>query len=683
MIVSWNWLNEYVPLKVTPTELVQRLMMAGLNHEGTEQLGNDWAIDLEVTSNRPDCLGHIGVAREAAVLFGLALKYSDANLPAIRKPPQPADSPRIAEDLRNYASVDVVCPELCPRYTARVIRGVKVGPSPAALAVRLVTVGQPVINNVVDITNFVMMECGQPLHAFDFQKLSGRKIIVRRARAGEPFAAIDHKTYTLDPEMCVIADAEKAAALGGVMGGAETEVSPRTTDVLIEAAQFAPLSIRATARKLKLHSPSSYRFERGTDPEMVDWASRRCCELILKHAGGELVEGVIDVGAPRSKRQSITLRLDQLKRIIGIDIPPETVRKILVALGCLEQAAGPREVIAVPPSWRRDLSREIDLVEEVARVHGYDQIPEDARVPMAASHRPDSDRVLSKVRQVFTAGGFDEALTASVISEKWSDAFSPWTDVPPLVTNSPMLENSDRLRRSLVPSLLDVRRINESLSNQTIELFETARVYFSTSSGLPTEQWTLAAVSGGGFLHVKGVVETLLAALHIEQPLALSEYSHNLLSAGQACELQLGNQRLGFLGEVSPDGQKLFSLRGPATILEINLSVLAERAKLSTTYSPQSPFPTIARDLNLIVAEAIRWADLAATVRPAAGSDLERLEYLDTYRDPQKDGPGTKRLHFSFTLRAKDRTLTGPEADAVRDAVVAACQERHGAKLLT
>lgn len=682
MIVSWNWLNEYIRLKVTPAELAERLMMAGLNHEGTEQLGNDWAIDLEVTSNRPDCLGHIGVAREAAVLFGLDLKHSEADLTTARKPAQPADSPRIAEDLRNYTSVDVACPDLCQRYTARVIRGVKIAPSPAALAVRLVTVGQPVVNNVVDITNFVMMECGQPLHAFDFQKLSGRKIIVRKARAGEPFAAIDHKTYPLDPEMCVIADSERAVALGGVMGGAETEVSPQTTDVLIEAAQFAPLAIRATARKLKLHSPSSYRFERGTDPEMVDWASRRCCELILKHAGGELIEGVIDVGAPRSQRQPITLRMGQLKRIIGIDIPPEAVRKILVALGCREQAAGLQEVITVPPSWRRDLSREIDLVEEVARVHGYDQIPEDARVPMVPSHRPPSDRVLSKVRQVFTAGGFDEALTASVISEKWSEAFSPWTAAPPLVTNSPMLENADCLRRSLVPSLLDVRRINESLSNPTIELFETARIYLAEGSSLPAEQWTLAAVSGGGFLRVKGVVEALLAALHIAEPLALAEYSHALLSAGSACELHLGDRRLGFLGEVSHAGQKAFSLRGPASVLEISLPILIDRAKLATTYAPQSPFPTIARDLNLIVAQSIRWADLAATARTAAGPELERLEYLDTYRDPQKDGADTKRLHFSFTLRAKDRTLTGPEADAVRDAVVAACQERHGAKLL-
>src|SRR4051812_37997900 len=477
MLISWNWLADYIPLKMTPAELVERLMMAGLNHESTEQLGNDWAIDLEVTSNRPDCLGHIGIAREAAVLFDLQLRFSDADLSQADSAAD-ADQPhRIADDLSNYASVEIECPELCPRYTARVIRGVKIGNAPSQMAMRLAAIRQPVINNVVDITNYVMLECGQPLHAFDFHKLAGRRIVVRRATQGEQFRAIDHKTYALDSQMCVIADAERAVAIGGVMGGADSEVSAGTTDVLIEAAQFAPLSIRSTARKLKLHSASSYRFERGTDPEMVDWASRRACELILKHAGGQLIEGVIDVGQPRNTRQPIKLRLAQLKRIIGIEVPPDAVRKILTALGCLERPAGATEVIVTPPSWRRDLDREIDLVEEVARVHGYDKIPEDASVPMVASHKPDSDRVMSKVRQVLTAAGHDEAMTASVVPKKWSDAFSLWTDAPPLVANTPMLEGADRLRRSLVPSLLESRRLNESLSNSTIELFETARVY--------------------------------------------------------------------------------------------------------------------------------------------------------------------------------------------------------------
>jgi phenylalanyl-tRNA synthetase beta chain len=678
MIVSWNWLKDYVPLTMPPGELVQRLMMAGLNLESTEELGNDVIIDLEVTSNRPDCLGHIGIAREAAVLCGLPLNIAEPVMPAVDQ-----TVGRIADDVRNYTSVTVECPDLCPRYVARVIRGVKVKPSPTQMAVRLATIGQPVINNIVDITNYVLMECGQPLHAFDFQKLAGRQIVVRRAKPGEQFQAIDHKTYTLDPEMCVIADASRPVALGGVMGGADTEVSPTTTDVLIESAQFTPLSIRSTARKLKLHSPSSYRFERGTDPEWVDWASRRCCELILKHAGGELVEGLIDVGLPRTGREPIVLRLSQLHRILGIDVPGETVRKILTALGCREKTHDAVSLTTLPPSWRRDLSREIDLVEEVARVHGYDKIPEDARVPMAASHKSESDRVVAKVRQVLTAGGFDEAMTASVVPERWSGAFSPWTEAEALTANTPLLEGADRLRRSLVPSLLDARRINESLSNPVIELFETARIYLPRPGELPREQFTLAAVSGQGFLAVKGVVEALLAALHIAEPLALADFTHPLLSAGQAVELKIGGERLGFLGEISPAAQKTFGLRGAATVLELDLDALMQQARLTTKYAEQSPYPTISRDLNLIVAESVRWADLAATAKAAAGPDLERLAYLDTYRDAAKDGPGIKRLLFSLTLRPQDRTLTSQAADAIRDAVVAACQERHGAKLLT
>jgi phenylalanyl-tRNA synthetase beta chain len=273
-------------------------------------------------------------------------------------------------------------------------------------------------------------------------------------------------------------------------------------------------------------------------------------------------------------------------------------------------------------------------------------------------------------------------MTASVVPERWSAAFSPWTTGEPLVANSAMLEGADRLRRSLVPSLLDVRRINESLSNPTIELFETARIYLSQSTGLPKEQWTLAAVSGRGFLALKGLVETLANALHLGEPLELAEFRHDLVIDDQACELKLKGERLGFLGDVSPAAQKAFGLRGPATLLEIDLGELAAKAKLATRYAPQSPYPTMARDINLIVAESVHWGDLAATAKAAAGPDLERLEYLDTYRDPQKDGPGTKRLLFSLTLRPKDRTLTGPEADEVRDTVVAACVAKHHAKLL-
>ncbi|MCG8449708.1 MAG: phenylalanine--tRNA ligase subunit beta, partial [Pirellulales bacterium] len=391
MIISLNWLKEYVELGMSVEELTDRLTLTGLNLEGVEQVGDDTAIDLEVTSNRPDCLGHIGVAREVAVLWRQKLKEPAA------KPP--AAGPAVSE----LAKVEITRPELCSRYTARVIRGIKIGPSPQWLADRLRSLGIAVINNVVDVSNYVMMECGQPLHTFDYSKLAGQQIIVRESQPDEKFTAINHQEYELPAGACVIADARRAVALGGVMGGADTEVTDATTDLLIEAASFAPLAVRNIARRLNLHSPSSYRFERGVDPERIDWASRRCCELILELAGGKLAKGVLDVGSPLAEREPIKLRFDQLPRTLGIEIPAESVQKILTDLGCSETHICEKCVKVVPPSWRADLTREIDLIEEVARIHGYDKIPEDASVKMAASTRSQEDRVQGQVRGVLVA----------------------------------------------------------------------------------------------------------------------------------------------------------------------------------------------------------------------------------------------------------------------------------------
>ena len=671
MLVSWNWLKDYVALDMSHDELAERLSMSGLNHEGTKTVGDDLQFDLEVTSNRPDCLGHIGVAREIAVLWNRELTT-------------PAAVPREgAPKVTDLTKVAVQCPELCYRYTARVIRGVKIGPSPAWLTDRLAALDIPAINNVADITNFVMMECGQPLHAFDFAKLDGPEIIVREARPGEQFEAINHKLYELDLGMCVIADASRAVALGGVMGGADTEVSEDTVDVLIEAADFAPLSIRTTARKLVLHSPSSYRFERRVDPLGVDWASRRCCELILELAGGQLAEGVIDVGPDTPDREPIVLRLSQLPRVLGIDVPADEVRRILSDLGCSETQADAATVTVVPPSWRRDLVREIDLVEEIARIHGYDKIPEDAGVPMVPSHRGDEDRVLDKVRLVLTSAGFDEAVTASVVPVEWSNAFSPWSDATPIQASTPMLKGADQLRRSLVPSLLEVRRVNESLANPVIELFETARVYLPQGGDLPSEQWTLSIASGGDYYHVKGAIEAILAALNPAARLEVVDTKQPLLDPAKSSELRVDGQLLGYMGGITKAASKQFGLRTPATVAELNLSTLVDVASLIPQHVDQSPYPAMDRDLNLIVDESVRWTALEDTVRGSAGECLEAVSYLDTYRDPNKDGAGKKRLLLSITLRSGERTLTNEEADEIRENIVDACQKQHGAVLLS
>ena len=364
MIISTNWLSEYVRLAAPTDALVERLLLSGLNHEATWTVGADTAVEIEVTSNRPDCLGHIGVAREAAVLFARPLHIPDPR-------PQAADVPA-ADDI----SVEILEPAICPFYSARVIKGVRVGPSPQWLVDRLATVGVASVNNVVDVTNYVMLECGQPLHAFDLATVRGRRIIVRRARPGESFLAINHKTYSLTDAMGVIADAEGAMALAGVMGGAGTEISAKTTDVLLESAQFAPLAVRAAARGLVLASASSYRFERVPDPAAVDWASRRAAVLIAEISGGKVSRGVVEAGSLRSSPATIDLRHDRVAEVLGIDVPADRQQEILRGLGFVAEAIDGGRSRWRAPTWRRDCWREIDLVEEIARIEGYDRVPE-------------------------------------------------------------------------------------------------------------------------------------------------------------------------------------------------------------------------------------------------------------------------------------------------------------------
>lgn len=693
MLISWNWLQQYVPLSMSQRELEERLMMAGLNHEQTHVVGDDLAIDLEVTSNRPDCLGHIGIAREVSVLWNCDLK-----IPAAR----PAEGKMPVEKL---VRVRIDCPDLCSRYTARIVRGVRVGPSPDWLVNRLTTVGIASINNVVDASNYVMMECGQPLHTFDYGKLSGPEIIVRRPIAEETMEAIDHKTYRLEPRMCVIADARVPVAIAGVMGGAGTEVASTTRDILIESADFDPISVRTTARYLSLHSDSSYRFERRVDPAGIDWASRRCAELILETAGGELAAGAVEVGAMPQRRAPIVLRLSQLKRILGIEVEVETVRRILAALGNVETNAEPEAIpgsphplplsagtmqaqsrergdtlSVVPPSWRRDLTREIDLVEEVARIHGYDKIPEDVSVPMAASSRRREDRVASKVRNILTAAGFDEALTLSAVDEASARAVQVWTQGEPLRALAAVIRGADRLRTSLIPSLLAARKTNESLSNSPIELFETAKIYLPAEK-LPEELWMLGLNSGRPFRNVLGVVEAIVAALNPKLGLRVEDADVALLDPSASCRLLLEGKLFGYVGQLSAASQKRFDLRAGTTVAELTLAPLVDRAELVPQYVPLPTFPSVSRDLNFVVDEAVRWAHLAATVRRNGGPTLESLDYRDTYRDADRLGLGKKSLLLSINLRSKEGTLTSQQADDVRDRIVAACRQEHAAEL--
>ena len=675
MIVSRQWLLDYIPLDLPVQEWADRLTMSGCNLESIEPAGADFAVDLEITSNRADCLGHIGIARELSVLLDAPFTRPGA----IVEP--------IAERTDSVTSVELQCPDMCPQYMARVIRGVKVDPSPAWMIERLQTVfpAYKPINNIVDITNYVMLECGQPLHAFDFDKLRGNRIVVRAAKTGEKLAAINHVEYALTPEMCIIADAERPVAIAGVMGGAETEITTGTVNVLIETANFTPLAVRNTARSLKLQSPSSYRFERQVDIQQLDWASRRCCELILQLAGGELLdEPVVEGDVPDWNPTPIKLRFARVEAVLGITIPVEECVRILTSLGLPVMGKPNSEAASFrPPSWRRDLTREIDLIEEIARMHGYDKIPADRPIPVVSGSRSKAERVRERIENVLTGAGFNEALTFSFVTEDLAKTFVRDASLPELVLTQTAGEFGNRARSTMIPSLLAARRENERQGNMTADLYEIARVFLGTDpSQSETQPIRIALVTGRSFFEVKGVLEAIVRAINPALSLTATPSSISQFSPGRGADLSLNGKPWGILGEVHRDAPHLrdLKLREPATVAEFDLQPLIDHAVLVAEAQPLPENPAVTRDLNLVLDEPVTWASLEATVRSAAGPHLEGVRFVDQYRGKHIPA-GKKSYVFSMALRAADRTLTSDEIDAVQTCVLKACETALGAAL--
>jgi phenylalanyl-tRNA synthetase beta chain len=677
MIISTNWLADYVSLPAAAADLATRLMMAGLNHESTWAVGDDTAIEIEVTSNRPDCLGHIGVAREAAVLFSRPLHIPD---------PRPLEGGSPAA-----IAVAIEAGDVCPHYTARVIRGVRVGPSPRWLVERLATVGVASVNNVVDVTNYVMLECGQPLHAFDLARIRGGRIVVRRGRGGETFTAINHKTYALTDAMCVIADAEGAVALAGVMGGAGTEITDATTDILLESAQFAPLPVRAAARGLVLSSPSSYRFERGPDPAAVDWASRRAAAMIMELAGGRADGGVVEAGRLASNPASVGLRHDRVAEVLGVATPFERQREILVGLGFVAESVDADRSRWRSPTWRRDCWREIDLVEEIGRIEGYDAVPENEPIAARPTVETARERTARRAADVLVAAGFCEAMTRSVVGESFEATASPWGDAAPLACTPPLVRGADRLRRTLVPSLLEARAGNVAVGASRPDLFEVARGYIARPVAVDTatpvdEPLLLAFAMEGCFFAAKGLVEAVLTRLRADaggvlfRPLEI-----DLFAAGRAAEIVLEREgspsRVAVAGEIAPAVLARFGLKGPVVAAEIRLDRLEFAADLERPLRRPGDFPAIERDVNLVVDAAVPWGDVVAVIRGAAGPLLDDCRLVQVWSDAERLGAGKKSFVVSLRLRSDRGTLSGDEANRAVDALVAACGRTCGAVL--
>ncbi|MBL7221903.1 MAG: phenylalanine--tRNA ligase subunit beta [Phycisphaerae bacterium] len=667
MNISLNWLTDYVEVAMPTAELEQLFTRIGLNHEGTSETPTDLVLDLEVTSNRPDCLGHIGVARELSVATGK--KFT---------PPVLGDIPTSGQ-AAELTKVDVQAPDLCGRYSARVIRGVKVGPSPEWLVERLEAIGMRSINNIVDVTNYILMEYSQPLHAFDYDKLAENRIVVRRAKGGERMVSIDETTCDLDESMLVIADAVKPVAIAGVMGGLDTEVSDQTVNILLESAQFDPLNIRHTSRRLALMSESNFRFERGVDPVGVDEASRRACQMIVQLAGGELAGGAVDVWANPYEAPTVTLRPARCCALLGFDIPADEQAAILDRLGLAAQLDGDTITCTIPP-YRADLRREADLIEEVARIVGYDKIPLSTKIAHEVVGLDDEQKIRRDIALVMAASGFDEAVTFTYIDAEEAALFGV---SDPVCADTLTRKTNNALRPTLLPSLLAACKSNQDAGASDISLYELAAVFPPKGGdGLPNEYVELAMVSSGDLRDLRGAVEALCEQIATGALMELKPSAQPGMDPQAAADIFLDANPIGAIGQISADVLKYYSLERPIAAARLRMDVLRSCANLERTYKTVARFPAIRRDLSLVVDEETTWSQVQEVLTAIDQPLRTDVQYVTTYRGKPIPA-GRKSVTLTAVYQSSEGTLRSEQVDEEIQTVVKAFAKTLNAEVRT
>jgi phenylalanyl-tRNA synthetase beta chain len=686
MLISYNWLHELTGTKLPPEEVRERLTNVGLAVDAVEARDGDYVLDVEVPSNRGDCLSHIGIARELAVIE----KSQISDLKFQIGSPEGKTS--------DLTAVEILDPDLCPRYAARVIRGVRIGPSPEWLVKRLETLGQRPINNVADITNYVLHEFGQPLHAFDLAKFSEHRIVVRRAAPGEAIKTLDGVERKLDREMLVIADAKRPVAVAGVMGGEESEISGTTEDVLIESAWFNPGSVRRTARVLGLHTEASHRFERGIDPEGVLRSQERCVALICEIAGGVATADTLDVYPAPSAAKEVELRPERVETITGLQVGTEEMLRILTALGFDLREKALAKLTLTIPSWRHDVAIEEDVVEEVARHTGYDKIKTELPPASLAGEYHSSERRKRALRQAMSGRGFDEAINLSFTELTWDFDLIPEfskRDRESLVTlTNPIIEESSRMRQTLLPGLLTSIRHNLNRGIRDVCLFETGRVFAAKEAReLPLEREAFALAATGGaleadraqaerdldFFDLKGALEAAVAAMSLPA-LDFERAAVKHLRSGQSAAISIEGARVGSIGRLAESIAGAYKFRQPVFVAEVDLTSLLEIKELPVLYSPLPRFPSIVRDVSLLVDRAVTVAELLRAAREQKVLHFIGAEFVGAY-----EGKGIADNKRSVTLRieyrADERTLRDEEVDQIHWSLVKALQEKFGAEV--
>jgi len=671
MKISLDWLSDYIKIDKSAEQIAEILSDLGFPCEGIEKLDDDVVIDVEVTSNRGDCLGYIGVARELAAATGEKLIIPEVELDESER------------DVTELAGVQIDEPDLCGRYTARVIEGVKVGPSPDWLSKRLEAIGMRSVSNVVDATNYAMMETGQPPHAFDYDKVAEGKIIVRKARAGERIVSIDGTQCDLDPGMLVITDPSGPVAVAGIMGGLDTEVNERTTRILLEDAHFDPVCVRTTSRKLGLPSEAAFRFERIVDIEKVDWASKRTVQLMIQVGGGKVAKGVVDVYPGKPEQKKVTLRLSRLAKLLGIEIPAEECLKILSVLS-FEPKLKDGLITCMVPSWRSDVYREVDLIEEIARVHGFSKVPTERKIRIEVVPADPRQKMAESIRTYLNACGFYETINVAFVDNSIAELFADAGGRRHLAVKDEMRKSANLLRQTLIGSLLGVLKTNVNAKNLPCRIFEIADTFVPAESqdgGLPIQKTKLALVCDGDFRDLRGVIEGLVSSLARDAQVVW--VPADLPWAQTGAKILLNSQPFGTVGIISQAvREKLDFKEISPCAAELEFEMLMALTGGAVKVKPIPRFPAIQRDLSIIVDEAIRWADIIQAIKSKAPSELEDVQFVGIYRG--KGIPsGRKSVTLSLRFRDEDGTLTHETVDLFEADIVRSLAEAVAAELRT
>jgi len=694
MKLTVHWLKEFVSFRGSPQKIAEALTMAGLEVESLVpqpaegEGGNDWLIEISVTPNRADCLGILGVAREIAALTGEHFRL-------------PPTSPHAGDPTpKQVIDVKVMHPRLCPRYSARVVQSVRVAPSPSWMQSRLEACAIRSINNVVDVTNWVMLETGQPLHAFDLTRLTSKRIVVRRAGAIKKFVTLDGIERQLAPEDLLICDGDAPTALAGIMGGEDSEVRADTQLVLLESAHFDPLTIRRTAKRLGLHSEASHRFERGVDPEGTLYALDRAVFLLEKMAGGIPLKGVVDRRARQKGTKPILLRTEKVKGLLGIGLSPKETERILKSLGMKIQGRTKAGLRVMPPSFRRDLTREVDLIEELARLHSYDRIPSTLPLVQPGGGKVDARlRWERKIRSFMVGEGLSEMVNLPFASSDMNRRFcGVWQGQrSPVAILNPLVQGDAEMRLSLIPGLAGNLGAHIAQKARGFRAFDLGKVFSLDPKGVPEEKECLAGIIFGRrerkglrvmeeppltLLDGKGVVEGILELAGVEQSTVWTTSDlPSCLHPGKAASLGCPDgSRIGYLGELHPDLCEELGLPS-SLIFELDIEGLVQYAPRQLTVRSLPRFPSVERDLSIVLEDGFPAQRIVSWIKEQFNHSLiEDVHVFDQYKgSPVPEGK--KSLAYTISYRAKDRTLTDAEVNSLHRDLISRIGEVFGAQL--